>query len=692
MVGGWPCDHRVEWSASRRSQRSRRAAPETTASIPGTWSSATCWASRPGPRAHGTPRSARPRGACSRRDSPTTRSRSTCRPPRPATTPTRGTHPATTPTHDARWPATAARPRTGRDDANARRALTGDGGAPRALAGEPGSLDERVAAWLASDDAARAAEGAGSLGLVAVAIDARELAVASPRRGPLAAAALGDAPPPRVGGPVAELRLAGSWDAGGRDGALTDRDGALLAALAADAGHPGGPLVVIPAPQLVVIAAYVRRAGDTAPPRLAVNPVALAALEPIDGGAAATSPIASSTSIRRGTALPFPGGPPPASATQLAGPRPGAGSTPVIGSTPIGDSTPVASTGGNPYSFYGSVAECAFAQRTRCEACLPAGTCRPITSITDGNAECTMLAADDGRGYFLMCINLSLAIAAVDRCTGDAAPSCVRDSRAADSLATLNNNASFLTDPTCGSALDGCLASLFGPPGDSFPGLDGGSPPPAPPRSTSVSCGNSCNNDPNIHCNASPSCDCSGPSCNNTLSCDSACSSSNDQSGCGGNCNACSSSGSGGGGGGGGCGGGSSSSGGGCSSGSGSGGGCSSGSGSGGGCSSGGCSSGGCSSGSGGGNGCSGSGSSCGSGGSCNSGSGGSCGGGGGGGKCSVAPVDPAPGVGLAMSAIWGCLPVVLAGLTRRRARRRSSRTAASEEEATEPTPGGNAR
>src|SRR4029079_18370490 len=152
-----------------------------------------------------------------------------------------------------------------------------------------------------------------------------------------------------------------------------------------------------------------------------------------------------------------------------------------------------------------------------------ASNCRPITNISDGNAECTMLGAESGRGYFLLCINLSLAISSVDRCTGDAAPTCVRDPSAADTLATLENNADFLSDPSCGGALDGCLARIYGTPGGQFPGLDAGTTSSEPPRSTSVSCSNSCNNNQNTSCNASPSCDCSGPSCNNSLSCDSGC-------------------------------------------------------------------------------------------------------------------------------------------------------------------------
>jgi hypothetical protein len=528
----------------------------------------------------------------------------------------------------------------GAQRAAARRVLAGglrdDGGPPvrRAIGGSPGELDARVAELLAGDDAARAAEGARPLGLVALAIDERSEEIGGgtgvmPVRGPRAAAALAGGSPPRPADPGAELSLAGSADTLRRTGALPGRGAALVAELAADAGHPGGPLVVVPALELAVIAAYVRSGDTAAPPRLAVNPVALAALEPAPDEATATAAMV------RGPAAPV-----------IAPPIP-------RGPPPVAAAAPVASAGGNPYSFYGSVAECAFAQRTRCEACLPAGTCQPVTDIADGNAECTMLAADDGRGYFLLCINLALAITSIDRCTGDAAPSCARDPQAADSLATLASNAGFLTDPTCGGALDGCLAQIFGPPDEPFPGLDGGSPPAAPPRSTSVSCSNSCNNNPNVSCNASPTCDCSGPSCNNSLSCDSACSRSNNQSGCGGTCSACSSSNTGGGGGG--CSSGSSSSGGSCSSGSGGGGGCSGGS-----------SSSGC------GGGCSGGSSSSGCGGGCSGGSSSSgCGGGGGGSKCSVAAPDPAPGVGVAMSVMWGCLPIALAALTRRRARRR---------------------
>jgi hypothetical protein len=402
--------------------------------------------------------------------------------------------------------------------------------------------------------------------------------------------------------PGVELWLAERWDSEPRWGHLAGRGLPVLAALARDAGHPGGRVVAVPVPRLAVIAAYrhAREPGEAA--RLAVNPILLAALEP------------------------DPGEP---DAVRLADPV----------RAPAVDPTEIASTGGNPYSFYGSVAECAYAQRTRCEACLPGATCRPVTNASNGNTECEMLATNSGRGYFQLCIDLSLAITSVDRCTGDAAPACARDPDAADSLTTLANNDGFLSDSTCAGALDSCLAKIYGPPGASFPGPDGGDPPSEPPRSTNVSCGNACSNN-NANCDASPSADCSGSSCDNSLSCNNECSSSNDQ----GNCDACSSS--------------SSSDNSSCGSNSGS---------SGGSCSSSGSS---CNSGSSSNSGC--------SGGSCNSGSS-SCGSGCSNGKCSVAPSSPGPGVGLAMSATWGLLPVPLAGLVRRRARRRRDRRSSEE-------------
>ena len=492
---------------------------------------------------------------------------------------------------------------------------------PRGASGGDGAsaagLEQRVAIWLAAIDAARVVDGAGALGVVRVPI-ASQRAVVIPRTAPITARTVDGSPPPS---PVlaTQLWVTEQWDAARIRGDLLGPGLSVLAAVAADAGHDAGPVIVVPWPRLAAIAAYIEVVAG--PPRLAVNPVLLAALEPEPDEPAAAAPSSNLWS-----------GPP-----EHRAPRRAADRSPDQALGPAG---------GNPYSFYGSVAECAFAQRTRCEACLAGATCTAVTDASDGNAECTMLDEDSGRGYFLLCINLSLAITSVERCTGRAAPACPRDPGAASSLTTLESNAVFLADPACAGPLDSCLASIYGAPDEPFPGVDGGDPAPAePPRSTTVSCGNACSSN-NNNCEASPSCDCSGPSCNNSLSCDSECSSSNDQSGCAGNGDACSSSDTGGG--------------------------CGSGDGS---------SSNGCGGGDG-----SGDGGSCGSGGGCNSdscGSNDSCGGGScndscsgsGSSKCSVASSAPGggPGVALAMSVVWGCLPVPLAVLIRRRARRRTA-------------------
>ncbi|HEY0992637.1 MAG TPA: hypothetical protein VGD80_36540, partial [Kofleriaceae bacterium] len=167
----------------------------------------------------------------------------------------------------------------------------------------------------------------------------------------------------------------------------------------------------------------------------------------------------------------------------------------------------------NPYSFYGSIGECASAERGRCDACVATGTCPAITDLGDGLAECTQLAADDGRGFALMCVNLALAIDAVASCTARRAPSCPRDPHASESISSLDANAGFLTDPACAAPLDGCLARLYGAP-------IGG--PSQPPRDPTVGCDASCSGNPN--CGADPGCEVHGS--------DDGCSDSGESSGC----------------------------------------------------------------------------------------------------------------------------------------------------------------
>jgi hypothetical protein len=437
-----------------------------------------------------------------------------------------------------------------------------------------------------------------------------------------------------------------------------ERGMAVLETFGGDAGHEDGPLVVVPAPWLPAIAGYEHG-------KLLVNPIVIAALEPSAGGAVAEAARVVTTSTT----------------THPQHPAVGGAQTAANGSI------------GNPYSFYGSIAECAAAQRSRCEACLPSNDCVPVTNTSDGNAECTTLAASDGRGYFLICINAALAISGVDSCADKKASGCARDTGAAASLSDLEANADFLDDPTCSSGLDSCLNDLYGAPSGSYPGPgpDAGTSSGEPPRSTNINCGDGCS-DNNANCQASPNCNCSGPSCGNSLSCDSTCASSNNQNGCGGSCDSCDSSsdGGGGGGGGGGCGGDSSSSsssgGGGCNSGCSS---SSSSSSSGGssGCSS--CNDSSSSSSSGGSSGCgscndssssssSGGSSGCG-GGDCggsssSSSSGDSCGGGGGGGKCSVVRGEPNAAFALLLSIMWGVLPVPFAARARKRAKARKAK------------------
>jgi hypothetical protein len=308
-----------------------------------------------------------------------------------------------------------------------------------------------------------------------------------------------------------------------------------------------------------------------------------------------------------------------------------------------------ADPGGNPYSFFGSVGECAAAERDRCAACLADNACGAITAGADGNAECRQLGDNGGRGYYLICINLSLAIDAVARCVGASAGGCAADTRASESLARLDANAAFLDDTGCSAPLDACLASLYGPSTGNFPGPGSGSGSgsggtvvnPSRPRHTSIDCGDSCNGDAN--CDDTPDCELDGPSCD--AESDTSCSDSS-----GGDGGGCSDSGGGTGAGGDGgcdsedsCGSEDSSS-----------------------CDGSDCGGGGnsdCGGGGGGGD-CGG-----GGGGDCSGGGGGDCGGGGG--DCNVTSRHGRAVASLPVAIGWALLPVPFAMLVRRRARRR---------------------
>ena len=147
------------------------------------------------------------------------------------------------------------------------------------LAIDPGAtVDERVANTLAVLDRRRRSGGDGALGVVRVAVAATELtATARAAQHAAITASEGGATAPAV-----ELWLGEQWDRRAW-GHLPGRGLEVLSALAIDAGHERGPVVVVPAPRLTVIAGYVESLEREVPPRLVVNPILLAALEPAPG-------------------------------------------------------------------------------------------------------------------------------------------------------------------------------------------------------------------------------------------------------------------------------------------------------------------------------------------------------------------------------------------------------------------------
>ena len=319
--------------------------------------------------------------------------------------------------------------------------------------------DRSIANALAATDVGRAKQRLSALGVVELAVDRDDLQ-ATPHLSTLA---------PRVTTPI-ELELAG-WDRPGW-AQLPARGLDVLTTIASDAGHRGGPVIVMPAPQLAVIAGYVP-ATSAGPAHLLVNPVVLASLEPV-ARAAPTTPV---------TGL---------------GPH-------VVAADPVG----------NPYSFYGSIAECASAQQLRCEACMPTHSCTSISGSGDGTAECAQLAADQGRGYSLVCINFALAIDSISTCAETTAPSCPFDASAGGSISSLQQNSDFLDRLECAGPLDHCLANVYGPTPTAST---------TPPRSTSVDCSDSA-------CQATPSCDDNG--CDDGGCDDSTDSGDDSSSGCG---------------------------------------------------------------------------------------------------------------------------------------------------------------
>jgi hypothetical protein len=338
-----------------------------------------------------------------------------------------------------------------------------------------------------------------------------------------------DLPPPPQ--PSSAL-IAEGWEQAEREGwdhLLTGRGGAL-AAIAAELGHPtGAPLPVRPAPRAPFAAAYITDVDGAS--ALLVNPVLLAALD-----STGEPPLTRAAAVAAVPLLPAAPPSPPAHPERRAG---------AAGPESRGGLPAIT---GNPYSFFGSAAECASAEQLRCDACLPSATCDiESRDATDGNAECTQLAANAGEGYYLFCVNLALAIATVSDCTAGRVPACPQVTSAGNQLAALDANRNFLDDAACRDGLDACLAEIYGEPTGDYPlpGVDAGVDPPPPPRDITPGCGGN-----DSSCDFSPQCDlgCSGEgeggNCDD--SCDPACSG-------GASCGDCDSSSGGGSGGGSGC-------------------------------------------------------------------------------------------------------------------------------------------
>src|SRR6185312_4018364 len=127
---------------------------------------------------------------------------------------------------------------------------------------------------------------------------------------------------------VLEVELDAGWDT---QPVGPERAMGVLQTFGADAGHASGPIVIVPGPRLAAIAGYEHG-------RLVVNPVVIAAIEPSGYTTTNESPA---PIARTSTTSKVPRHVAQAIEEQANG------------------------TIGNPYSFYGSVAECAAVQRSR---------------------------------------------------------------------------------------------------------------------------------------------------------------------------------------------------------------------------------------------------------------------------------------------------------------------------------------
>ena len=290
-----------------------------------------------------------------------------------------------------------------------------------ALASPLGADEAALVRAVAVGDAALDDRGQDARGLVVVSAPRTELLVLA---GPRAAALLDGATAPPAVALAVEPR---AWPC-----PAAPCDLAVLAALAVDAA-PGAPAVrVQPVAQLAVIAALTD--GPDGAPTLLVNPVVTAVGVPI--GADRAGP---------GGASGVPTGAAGEPAAAVAAPPPLTRGSWTYGATRDGCATQVAAD---------------------CRTCLGGGLCEPVWPSLSGMLACTTLAADEPRSYELVCVNLAVSLADVRACLQDRAPSCAIDADAIDLPAELANNAVFVDDGGCRTALDDCLAQLYGADGD----------------------------------------------------------------------------------------------------------------------------------------------------------------------------------------------------------------------------------
>lgn len=268
---------------------------------------------------------------------------------------------------------------------------------------------------VAVSDAALDDRGEDARGLVVVSAPRTELNVIA---GPRATAFLDVATAPPVVGLAVEPR---AWPC-----PATPCDLSVLSALAADAAPGAVTVRVQPVAQLAVIAALTE--GGDGGATLLVNPVVTAVGVPIGAD------------------------------------RAGAGGA---NGAPTGADQPASSLTAPPLTrgswTYGATRDgCANQVAAECSTCLSGGLCEPVWPSVSGMQACTTLAADAPRNYELVCVNLAVSLADVRACLQDRAPSCAIDADAIDLPAELAANAIFVDDGGCRSALDDCLAQLYG--------------------------------------------------------------------------------------------------------------------------------------------------------------------------------------------------------------------------------------